>query len=73
MRRIDRREGFENPFGANANGASRVAMRALWKRKANILEELFATGTGSDASPSVTTVEGSVSYVEIGAAMGWSF
>lgn len=71
MRRIDRREGFENPFGTNPSNASRVAMRAVWKRSANRLEKLFATGTGSDASPATTVVEGRVSYQEIMTVMGW--
>lgn len=65
MRRLDRRAGFENPFGANANNASRVAMRAVWKRAATVFEKLFATGTGSDASPGVTTITGAVSYPDV--------
>jgi hypothetical protein len=65
MRRIDRRAGFENPFGSNANNASRVAMRAVWKRAASVFEKLFATGTGSDASPGATTLTGSVSYPDV--------
>jgi hypothetical protein len=72
MRRIDRRAGFENPFGTNVSNASRVAMRASWKRSANRLEKLFATGTGSDASPATMVVEGSVSYQEIQLVMGWA-
>lgn len=68
MRRIDRRAGFENPFGANQNNASRVAMRAAWKRSATVLEKLFSTGVGSDASPAVTTVTGAVSYPDVLAA-----
>jgi len=71
MRRTDRRAGFENPFGANVNGASRVAMRANWKRTGTRLEKLFATGTGTDASPAITTVEGVVNYHDINLAMGW--
>lgn len=68
MRRIDRRAGFENPFGTNQNNASRVAMRAAWKRSATVLEKLFATGAGTDASPAVTVVTGAVSYPEVQAA-----
>jgi hypothetical protein len=71
MRRADRRAGFENPFGTNVNNTSRVAMRAAWKRTGNRLEKLFATGTGTDASPAVTTVEGTINYLEIMQAMGW--
>jgi hypothetical protein len=68
MGRIDRRAGFENPFGTNANNASRVAMRAVWKRLANAAEKLFATGTGSDASPATMAFTGRVSYPEVQAA-----
>ena len=65
MTRADRRAGFENPFGTNQNNASRVAMRAVWKRIATRAERLFATGTGSDASPGAPTFEGQVSVPEI--------
>lgn len=51
MSRADRRSGFENPFGTNANNASRVAMRAIWKRIATVAERVFVTGTGTDATP----------------------
>jgi hypothetical protein len=65
MRRSDRRAGFENPFGTNQSNGSRVAMRATWKRKGTVLEKVFATGTGSDASPAVTTVTGDIGYPEV--------
>jgi hypothetical protein len=65
MSRIDRRAGFENPFGTNVNNASRVAMRAVWKRSATVFEKLFATGTGSDASPATMVLKGNVSYQDV--------
>lgn len=68
MGRIDRRAGFENPFGTNANNASRVAMRASWKRQASVLEKLFASGTGSDAVPGTMTVTGTIGYPDVQAA-----
>jgi hypothetical protein len=71
MTRSDRRAGFENPFGTNANNASRVAMRAAWKRLATRFEKLFAVGTGSDASPAGYSldkdgayIQGQISYTE---------
>lgn len=70
MSRIDRRAGFENPFGTNANNASRVAMRAVWKRQASAAEKLFATGTGTDAAPGTLTFEGSLSYTDVVSAWG---
>ena len=65
MSRADRRAGFENPFGTNVNNASRVAMRAIWKRLVSRAEKLFATGTGSDADPAVAGWEGSISYQDV--------
>lgn len=65
MRRADRRAGFEDPFGTNVNNASRVAMRAIWKRFATRGERLYATGTGSDASPGLTTVEGEITVINV--------
>lgn len=65
MRRADRRSGFENPFGTNVSNASRVAMRAAWKRSARVVEKLYATGTGSDATPATTTFVGGVTTDEI--------
>ena len=65
MARADRRAGFENPFGASASNASRVAMRAAWKRQATRLEKLLSTGTGSDATPATMGFVGAVSPQEI--------
>lgn len=66
MSRADRRAGFENPFGTNVNNASRVAMRAVWKRFATRAERVFATGTGTDATPGLFGWEGTVSIGDIG-------
>jgi hypothetical protein len=63
--RADRRAGFENPFGTNANNASRVAMRAAWKRFATRGEKLFTSGTGTDATPGAFSFEGQVTNDEI--------
>jgi opacity protein-like surface antigen len=69
MSREDRRAGFEGSFGTNQNNASRVAMRAVWKRTLNRVEALFATGTGSDASPGIAVYEGEVTPRQIVAAL----
>jgi hypothetical protein len=71
MSRIDRRTGFLNPFGVNANNASRVAMNVVFRRLANVLEKLFSTGTGTNDTPATLTVEGSLSYQEVHEAMEW--
>ena len=65
MGRADRRAGFESPFGTNVNNASRVAMRAAWKRLARRVEVLYAVGSGTVASPSTMGYEGPVSLGEV--------
>lgn len=69
MSRADRRAGFENPFGTNVNNASRVAMNAVWKRFASRVERLFATGTGSTASPGVLVFTGPLSESDVTRAL----
>ena len=69
MTRADRRAGFENPFGTNVNNASRVAMRAVWKRAVNRFEKLYATGVGSDASPGTPGLQGTISAQDISDAL----
>lgn len=64
MTRADRRAGFENPFGTNASNASRVAMRAVWKRAATHAERLLATGAGTDASPGSLTFQGQIGSLD---------
>ena len=65
MRRADRRAGFENPFGTNVNNGSRVAMRAVWKKSATVVEKLYATGAGTDATPGTLVFIGPVSWPEV--------
>lgn len=48
--------------GTAADFAVRATVYALCKRNASIFEKLFATGAGTDASPSVMVVEGPVDY-----------
>lgn len=67
------RQGIADIFsGANNNApAQRTHLLAMARRKANKLERLFATGTGSTASPGTVTIEGSIGYYEVYDAMGW--
>lgn len=65
MSRADRRAGFENPFGTNQNNASRVAMRAAWKRSTTRGERIYATGTGSDSVPGALVFEGTISSNDV--------
>jgi hypothetical protein len=63
--RADQRQFFDDVFSVAAGATTRAALLALWKRSANSVEKLFATGTGSDASPATMTVEGTISYQEV--------
>lgn len=63
--RLDQRAFFDDVFSVAAGASTRAALLALWKRNANVLEKLFATGAGTDASPATLTVEGGLSYQEI--------
>ena len=64
----DIRAMFNDIWGGAGGALTRAALLALWKRPANKLEKLFATGPGSDASPATLVVEGFVSYQEVEAA-----
>ena len=67
------RQGFADIFSGAANNApaQRTHCAAIGKRKCNRLEKLFATGTGSTASPATMAVEGVLSYADVMIAMGW--
>jgi hypothetical protein len=66
--RLDQRQFFDDVFSVAAGASTRAALLVLWKRKANVLEKLFATGTGTDGSPATMVIEGSLSYQEVGEA-----
>ena len=51
--------------GTAADLAVRAAVYVHCKRAASRLEALFATGTGTDASPSTMAVEGSIGYLDV--------
>jgi hypothetical protein len=51
--------------GTAADLAVRATIYTHSKRLATRLEKIFATGTGSDASPATPGYEGAVSYVEV--------
>lgn len=68
--RLDQRAFFDDIFSTAAGATTRAALLVLWKRSATVLEKLFATGTGSDASPATMAVEGDISYQEVQQARG---
>jgi len=65
------RQGFVDIFNGPSGASQRSHMAAISKRAANLLEELFADGTGTTNSPGTMAVEGSVGYREILTSMGW--
>ena len=56
--------------GANLD-AGWATVKAAIVRNVTILEKIFATGTGTAATPGDLVVEGPISYPEIVTAMGW--
>ena len=65
---IDNRQFFDDVFSGAGGNTTRPKLLTLWKRLALRIEKLFATGTGSDASPATLTWEGQISYADVEAA-----
>jgi hypothetical protein len=61
----NRRQFFDDVFSGAGGVNTRAALLVLWKRLCRVVEKVFATGTGSDASPATLTFEGTVSGNDI--------
>jgi hypothetical protein len=61
----DRRAFFDDIFSGAGGVNTRARLLALWKRTATKVEKLFATGTGSDASPATLSFEGNLNYQDV--------
>jgi len=64
---------FASTFGGALNGdgaACRAALAAMLRRLSTRFERLYATGSGSDASPGTLVLEGPVSYQQVQEARG---
>lgn len=59
------RQGIQDIFAGAGGAGTRAALVAIAKRLATRAEALFATGTGSVASPGTMVVEGSLSYQDV--------
>ena len=57
--------------GTQADLDVRTAIYTHLKRNANVLEKLFATGTGTTASPGAMTIDGQLNYQDVLVAMQW--
>jgi hypothetical protein len=64
------RQGMADIFSGSTNSApaQRAHLTAVSKRTATKAEKLFATGTGTDATPATMTFEGRLSYDDVQAA-----
>lgn len=62
------RSGFVDIFSGPGGATTRTNLTALAKRKASRAEKLFATGTGSDATPATMSFEGALSYFDVAMA-----
>ena len=70
--KLNVRAGIDEAWkGTAAMLAVRAQVYVHCKRAANLLEKLFATGTGTDANPATMVIEGSIGYNEVYEAMGW--
>ena len=64
--KVNVRAGIDATWvGTAADLAVRAAVYTHCKRSATVLEKLFATGTGSDASPATMVIEGAISYQQV--------
>ena len=66
--RADVRTYWDNTFSGALGGqgqATRDALAALWRRAATRGEKIYATGTGTTASPGTLVVEGNISEYEV--------
>lgn len=61
----DRRAFFDDVFSGAGGAATRAKLLILWKRLATRGEKIYATGTGSDASPATPGFEGSIDYNDV--------
>lgn len=60
------RQAFTDIFSGTGNAAAnRAHLAAVGRRKATRAEKLFATGTGSTASPAIMGHEGSLTYQDV--------
>lgn len=59
------RQAFTDIFSGAGGAGNRTHLASVSRRKVTRLEKLFATGTGSTASPGTMAVEGGVSYQDV--------
>ncbi len=58
------RQFFDDVFSGAGGANTRASLLTLWKRNARYIERIFATGTGSDASPGLLVYEGTIGAID---------
>jgi hypothetical protein len=66
--KVNVRQGLMDCWASNTT--TRTQLTAAAKRAASKAEKLFATGTGTTATPGTLGWEGTLSYTDIGLALG---
>lgn len=61
----DRRAAFDDVFSGAGGTNTRPRLLALWKRFATRGERVFATGTGTSASPGTLVFEGAITDADV--------
>jgi len=56
---------FDDIFSGAGGTKTRAALLVLWKRAATRGETVFATGTGTEATPGTLVVEGALSVTDV--------
>ena len=70
--RANIRSGIDATWvGTSADLAVRATVYTHCKRLATRVEKLFATGTGTDATPGLLVFEGTINYRDVADAMSW--
>lgn len=59
------RQFFSDVFSGAGGANTTIGLNALWRRSALRIEKLFATGTGTTASPATLVIEGKVTSTDI--------
>jgi hypothetical protein len=67
--RLDHRAFFDDVFSGAGGATTRANLLLVWKRLSLRIEELLASGTGTDPDPATMGFEGSVNYHDIQDAM----
>lgn len=63
------RQGIADIFSGAGGAAQRTHLLTIGRREARRIEQLFATGAGSTATPGVMAYEGTVTYLDIAHAL----